>query len=252
MTSDSFIKVATNYPGGLMQARINEHLKTVFQVSKMSPAEKTILRFAALLHDSGLDPELFAVAAIMEKRSFVCKLFGIRKEADHLDTPQKVLDVLQNLADRGWLEYTNDLLRIHPVIRLVCQEELPLTNRNCTMFLDVVWERYRTCQYGTSKCLQIAMMFAEADRSVKGLDKTWYNRALDIIWEVTEGQCAQGNYGAAYESTMKALDISKHKQDISYSSIDNVDSIDQDTVMTIWNTIKMPRAFNHTEGYSDE
>ena len=171
-----FGAVAAAYPGAKNQARVNEHLKAVFRVSDMSEPEKGVLRFGALLPDSGLDSALFARAAenalrpVERKRGFFARLFGKRtKSAEPAKLP-RVSDLLKDLADRGWLDWEGDLLRIHPVIRLVCIEELKPTVENCHVFLLWFQGQYDPTTYDQEKFAQIAALYETVSHALGETD----------------------------------------------------------------------------------
>ena len=114
-----FSKVEIDYAGSPEQARINEHLKAVFRVAELGADVQELLRCATLLPTKGMDDELFLA-------SFV-------EEAE---------DWLDDLIEGGWLYMENGLLRIHPVIRIVCIEVLKPTGENCNSFLHKLWNTF--------------------------------------------------------------------------------------------------------------
>ena len=184
-----FGAVAAAYPGAKHQARVNEHLKAVFRVSDMSEPEKGVLRFGALLPDSGLDSALFARAAenalrpVERKRGFFARLFGKMTKPAEPAKPPRVSDLLKDLADRGWLDWEGDLLRIHPVIRLVCIEELKPTEENCDAFLDWFRGQYDKTTYDRVKFAQIAALYETASRVLGETYGFWVGEA-GYLWNV--------------------------------------------------------------------
>ena len=183
--------MAASYPGASAQARVNEHLKTVFRVSDMTAAEQAVLRFGALLPDCGLDSRLFTQAAQNalrppepeQKRGFFARLLGKRtKPAEPAKLP-RVSDLLKDLADRGWLEWKDDLLRIHPVIRLVCIEELSPTVENCDDFLQWYRGQYDKTTYDRGKFAQIASLYETASEVLQEKDGVWIGNA-GYLWLV--------------------------------------------------------------------
>jgi len=177
--------VGADYSGTEGQARINEHLRAVFRVAKLGTAEQTLLRFAALLPDCGLDADLFADAAVQKKqekkRGFLARLFRKPEEPPILQTPRKVRDVLQSLADGGWLEWQGDLLKIHPVICIVCREELKPTEETCGAFVTGVWGWYDQKKYDHVRYSQMAELFAAAD-AVLDDPSGWYICLAGFLW----------------------------------------------------------------------
>ena len=161
--SDSSVKkVDTAYPGGMKQARINEHLRTVFRVSELPEEETEILRYATLLPEGGMDDGLFLAA------------FADRETVD---------DVLQSLIDKGWLLWKDELLKIHPVIRLVCREELEPTDGNCEEFLDGIDNQYDRKRYDHVKFRQMAELFENASNTLEDKNGYWAGEA-GCFWKL--------------------------------------------------------------------
>jgi len=173
--------VAASYPGASPQARVNEHLKTVFRVSEMTEPEKAVLRYATLLPDCGLDSRLFTQAA--QNGGFFAQALEKRtKPAEPIKLP-RVSDLLKDLADRGWLDWEVDLLRIHPVIRLVCIEELSPRVENCSVFLQWFRGQYGKTAYEPVKFAQIASIFETASEVLRETDAVWIGNA-GYLWLV--------------------------------------------------------------------
>ena len=168
--SDSSVKkVDTAYPGGMKQARINEHLRTVFRVSELPEEETEILRYATLLPEGGMDDGLFLAA------------FADRETVD---------DLLQSLIDKGWLLWKDELLKIHPVIRLVCREELEPTEESCEDFLEGIEDQYDRKRYDHVKFRQMAELFENASNTLEDKTGFWANQAGYLWGEVAETQRA--------------------------------------------------------------
>ncbi len=184
-----FGAVAAAFPGASSQARVNEHLKAVFRVSDMTDAEQAVLRFGALLPDCGLDSRLFTQAAQNalrppeQKRGFLARLFGKRTKPTESPKLPRVSDILKDLADRGWLDWEGDLLRIHPVIRLVCIEELSPTVETCDAFLEWFRGQYDQTTYDREKFAQIASLYETASEVLRETDGIWIGIA-GYLWNV--------------------------------------------------------------------
>ena len=184
-----FGAVAAAFPGASSQARVNEHLKAVFRVSDMTDAKQVVLRFGALLPDCGLDSRLFTQAAQNalrppeQKRGFLARLFGKRTKPTESPKLPRVSDILKDLADRGWLDWEGDLLRIHPVIRLVCIEELSPTVETCDAFLQWFRGQYDQTTYDREKFTQIASLYETASEVLKETDGEWIV-AAGYLWNV--------------------------------------------------------------------
>ena len=184
-----FGAVAAAFPGASSQARVNEHLKAVFRVSDMTDAEQAVLRFGALLPDCGLDSRLFTQAAQNalrppeQKRGFLARLFGKRTKPTESPKLPRVSDILKDLADRGWLDWEGDLLRIHPVIRLVCIEELSPTVESCDAFLQWFQGQFDRKTYEPVKFAQIASLYETASEVLRETDGLWIGNA-GYLWNV--------------------------------------------------------------------
>ena len=159
--SDSSVKkVPSAYPGRAEQARINEHLRAVFRVLELSDEEKVLLHFATLLPESGMDGELF-----------------LQPFEEDLG------DALNDLIQGGWLLWKDDLLRIHPVIRLVCIEELSPTVENCRDFLRWFRGQHDQTTYDTAKFSHIAALYETASEVLQEKNGLWANEA-GYLWLV--------------------------------------------------------------------
>ena len=152
LSSPRFTRVATTYPGGPAQARINEHLRTVFQVSELKDEEQELLRCATLIPAAGMDDALFLAPF-----------------------EEEMADVLDDLIDHGWLELNEDeLLHIHPVIRIVCREELKPTDENCGPFLTGLLNQYDNNEaYDKEKYRQLAEAFTLAAEDLEDREGNW-------------------------------------------------------------------------------
>ena len=160
LADSSVKKVPSAYRGTADQARINEHLRTVFRVVKLSEREQVLLHFATLLPENGMDPELF-----------------LQPFEEDLG------DELQELIRSGWLLWKEDLLRIHPVIRLVCIEELKPTVENCRSFLRWFRGQYGGTTYDREKFAQIAALYETASHVLGETDGLWANNA-GYLWNL--------------------------------------------------------------------
>ena len=152
--SRGFTKVEIDYAGSPDQARINEHLKAVFRVAELAEEAQKLLRCATLLPEGGMDDELF-LAPFAEE------------DGDWLD----------DLIEGGWLYMKDGLLCIHPVIRIVCVEELKPTDGNCLVFLSGIKIQYDRKQYEHSKFSQMAERFEKASSILEDEIGFWANAA---------------------------------------------------------------------------
>ena len=165
--SRGFTKVEIDYAGSPDQARINEHLKAVFRVAELAEEAQKLLRCATLLPEGGMDDELF-LAPFAEE------------DGDWLD----------DLIEGGWLYMKDGLLCIHPVIRIVCVEELKPTDGNCLVFLSGIKIQYDRKQYEHSKFSQMAELFEKASSILEDEIGFWANAAGYFWGQVAEHQRA--------------------------------------------------------------
>lgn len=157
LSSQKYRMIATDYSQSPEQAQIYEHLSVVFNVSGIPDESKAVLSYATLLPDVGMDADCFG-------RSI--------KEDE-----QSALDIL---LECGWLEIKNNLLSIHPIIRLVCRTEIPPTDKCCEAFLNRLIERYDKYNYQKDRYLQIAKLLTNAAHlleDAKG-DCAWWAATL--------------------------------------------------------------------------
>lgn len=121
------------------QKRIYDHLRTVFNVAGVPDAAKSVLQCAVLLPQDGMDSETFGNAL-----------------------PEDQQNVLDDLIGHGWIEMRDGLISIHPIIRLVCREELKPTDDSCRAFLTSIWHGYDNLNYDAVKLLQLAELYSNA------------------------------------------------------------------------------------------
>lgn len=169
-------KVDTAYPGAPAQARIIEHLKVVFRVVELEEDEQELLRYATLLPDSGMDDSLF--------------LAPIEKDMD---------DALDHLIDNGWLNFKDNLLSIHPVIRKVCIEELIPTDENCGTYLEAFIAQHDENDYQLERLRQMAELLTNASLHLEDSHGNWALKAGEHWRDV-------GNSQQAYTCSRRAME----------------------------------------------
>ena len=171
LREEDFPEVGTDYNGDLEQLHIYQRLRGVFQVAKIPPTEQQLLRLATLLPDGGMDVRLFRKAL-----------------------PSELLKVFPGLGRRGWLSADHQMLTIHPVIRLVCRTEQPLTEADCEAFLSKLWEQYDETQYRPDQYEQMAELFTTAyDRMGNA---HWLNCSGILLNEIAQHQKLHDMYHA--------------------------------------------------------
>ena len=183
LSSGEFGKTESAYHASPDQARINEHLKAVFRVSDMGRAEKTVLRFATLLGESGLDSEMFVQAAAARWRNRLGLMLGTKRRT-------RMRDLVQELADKGWLLWKGNDIRIHPVIRLVCMEALKKRDRAYQTFLRGLQIQYDRKQYDHARFRQMAEVFETASSLLEDKTGFWASWAGYFWNQVAETQRA--------------------------------------------------------------
>lgn len=167
--------IDTDYPGVEKQKKLYGHLLAVFRVTEMSPKEKRVMRAAVLLPDGGIGSELFQRA---------------------LDDEEG--EALFSLAQNGWVKWSKDIVAIHPVIRLVCWEELNPTDENCHAFLNAVGKTYDQTKYDHIRFRQIAELYSKAADKLEGFGGVWANRAGQLWFEL-------GDYRRALEYNSRSV-----------------------------------------------
>ena len=235
LSSGEFGKTESTYHASPDQARINEHLKAVFRVSDMGRAEKTVLRFATLIGESGLDSEMFAKVAEWKKKRW--RLRDLFRGKQVKLTSSQVRDTLQELADKGWLLRKKGDIKIHPVIRIVCVEVLKPTEESCEEFLFGIKNQYDRKQYDHAKFRQMAEVFETASNLLEDKTGFWANKAGYLWGEVAETQRAlacnlrsvekneqhqpdSNNLAASYNNVgVTYFDLGDHKQALEYQMI---------------------------------
>ena len=175
----SLPEVDAHFPGAEEQKKIYGHLRTVFRVSNMSNGARLAMTCAVLLPQGGMDADTFQAA--------------LDKDA---------ANALFSLSRNGWLSWHDDLISIHPVIRLVCKNELKPTDANCGPFLFQLWNHWDPNQYDQTCYHQHAELFTTASAALKDSNGKWSNRA-GLFWSKL------GEYRKAMEFMLKALAIRK-------------------------------------------
>ena len=186
LPSEKYRKIATHYNQSTEQAQIYQHLSTVFTVSELSDDDKDYLRWATLFPENGISGDL--MAGIMNDD-------GIAQ--------------LESLMERGWLEMKEELLTIHPVIRLVCCTELTPTDENCGVFLNALWGQLSHKEYDRVKFAQLAEVFALAADHLEDKDAEWINASGCLRLHLAQYDTARDLYEKHRPSLEKRLKDTK-------------------------------------------
>ena len=179
LSEENFPEVGADYNQDPEQMHIYQRLRSVFQVANIPETEKSILRCATLLPETGLDVKLFRTALTEEMRK-----------------------AFPNLGKRGWLTAENGLLTIHPVIRLVCRTELTPTDENCGDFLNALWKQLSNKEYDRIKFAQLAEVFALAADHLEDQEAEWINASGRLLNDLAQYDAA----GDLYEKHLPTLE----------------------------------------------
>ena len=149
------------------QERIYARLAALFDLSAIGEAGRRVLGCATLLPEGGMEESLF-----------------------YLALPEALREELDSLEKRGWLSREKGMLRIHPMVRLVCRTELKPTEENCKAFLRGIDNQYDRKQYDHAKFRQMAEVFETASNLLEDKTGFWANQAGYFWHAVAETQRA--------------------------------------------------------------
>ena len=171
LSDADFAEIDSDYGDSPEQKQIYKHLQAVFNVAKVPDPERTILHYATLLPEGGMDVRLF--------RSCLSK---------------DLLAAFPLLGKRGWLISDGSLLRIHPIVRLVCREELKPSDESCGEFLQALWKQYDKTKYDTDRYSQLADTFAAAADQLEDQNPDWINHAGEVYCKLKQSNQAKALY----------------------------------------------------------
>ena len=149
------------------QERIYARLAALFDLSAIGEAGRTVLGCATLLPEGGMEESLF-----------------------YLALPEALRAELDSLEKRGWLNREKGMLRIHPMVRLICRTELKPTEENCKVFLHGIRNQYDRKQYDHAKFRQMAEVFETASNILEDKTGFWAGEAGYLWNELAETQRA--------------------------------------------------------------
>lgn len=143
----------------IRQQKIHEHLRTVFNVVDIPENAKQAMCCATLLPEAGMDADLFANAL-----------------------PESAQAALDALSNRAWLRVNNaNMVTIHPVVRLLCFEELKPTDEICRAFLENLWGNYDKKKYDHDLYSTMAELYTTAAEKLENERVGWSGRAR-ALW----------------------------------------------------------------------
>ena len=153
--------VGVDRDGDSSQAQIYVHLKNLFHVAELSENDRKLLRWAVLLPEGGMKLEYLLDAL-----------------------PEELKTQPDAQIDRCWLSFDREtgLVTMHPVLRLVCREELKPDDENCREFLESVWRQFSRTQYDAVKYRQFAELFSRAAEQLPDTEADWAIRA-GVLWK---------------------------------------------------------------------
>jgi preprotein translocase subunit SecA/nephrocystin-3 len=108
----------------------------------------------------------------------------------YLALPEALREELDSLEKQGWLNREKGMLRIHPMVRLVCRTELKPTEENCKAFLRGIDNQYDEKQYDHEKFRQMAEVFETASNLLEDKTGFWASWAGYLWNQVAETQRA--------------------------------------------------------------
>ena len=166
LAQSDFDEVETDHER--QQRQIYGHLRELFSLSGVTEEGRTALACATLLPADGMEGRWFLNAL----GSGPCR-------------------AIKALSKRGWVDSTNNRFTIHPVIRLVCREELKPTDETCGPFLRGLDDQYDPKEaYDKEKYRQLAETFTLASTHLEDRKGDWALRAGHFWSELGEAKAA--------------------------------------------------------------
>ncbi len=197
LSEADFPEVVSDQNRTYRQAQIYAHMSVLFRVAGLTDAEKSVLTYATLLPQTGMDAGMFKSCVEKEKQ-----------------------EVLKRLAGKGWLRRTaENLLTIHPVIREVAREELKPSDETCKVFLDALHSSYEETEFDYKKLYQRAECFAQAADYLEDEQGRWNNEAGFFYNSVGEYKEALRYAERALEIQEKVLSADHPELATSYNNI---------------------------------
>lgn len=175
---DSFPEVVTDKDQTYESATIYSHLRSLFGISGLSGNESSVMRFMALLPEGGFNERLF--------------LCGLN---------QSQCWSLKMLTEQGLIQKTPPLLKLHPMIRMICKNELKPTGGNCRKFLQMIRASNDPATIiAKEEVEQLAKLFSDVSDQ-EDPDGRWA-RVAALYWTTN------GNNEKALKYNQRALDRS--------------------------------------------
>ena len=213
--------------------RIYEHLRILFDCSRLNDTEQMLLRHGFLIPDMGMDSALF-----LDHECNFAQKFRIQSDSLPFQTGlfsrlkgiiprirqvfclfhifirrpwEAVPETIDKLIVQGWLQESQGeahILTMHPLVREIVWGELKPNGYNCGPFLVSLWEQYNPKGiYSARKLEQMAEIFQKAVELLpmkQSKQATFFNLSGYLFEEL-------GNYHRALELNQKALAIREKK-----------------------------------------
>lgn len=197
LSEADFPEVVSDQNRTYRQAQIYAHMSVLFRVAGLTDAEKSVLTYATLLPQTGMDAGMFKSCVEKEKQ-----------------------EVLKRLVGKGWLRRTaENLLTIHPVIREVAREELKPSDEACEVFLKALESSYEATEFDYKKLYQRAECFAQAADYLEDEQGQWNANASYFYIMIAEYKEALKYEERALEIQEKVLSAEHPELATSYSNI---------------------------------
>jgi len=180
------------------QNKLYDHLKTLFNLSRLDKDAKRVLCCGSLLPVGGMDSLLFE---------------------NSLD--ENLDETITYLIKCRWLNYneTDRMIKIHPLIREVVINELSPSVEQCGEFLDALKKEYDENNYDTIKYTQMAEIFVNAgNRMDCSQDVYWRNAGL-LFFTTGQYDAALKYFHSALQICMESLPINHRVLGLTYSII---------------------------------
>lgn len=161
----SFTKIASHKDRDLQKRRIEDHIKTLFQITSLPPDELSYMKNAILMDTRrGLPYDWFAEAQ-----------------------PNFNPDTMEHLIDRGWVKINRqtDELNFHPLIHKIAKAQFLPTEEDNGLFLHNMWSIFQRYKSDGDICNPIASLFCSVEQLLLDdwIDElcSWYDVSIERL-----------------------------------------------------------------------
>ena len=153
-------KMSVEFSAKVEDEQAQIYLRTLFDMARLYDSEILLLRNMVLLPEKGMD------IAILEAT-----------------LEQNDMETIGQLINRGLLSFDieRSFITIHPIIRLICLEELRPDDADCKDFLDAIWTQYSPTKYHSEAFQQYAELFSKAADTLPDKMGNWSFRAATFM-----------------------------------------------------------------------